>query len=58
MDTPIDIRALRDRLQWTQDDLAKFLGLDRSSISRMENGQKPKGPVVKLLRELAEGKAA
>jgi len=58
MDKPIDIRALRLRLNWTQDQLAEFLGLDRSSVSRMENGQPPKGPTAKLLRELASRQEA
>ena len=52
MEQSIDIRALRDRLNWSQEKLAEYLGLDRSSVSRMENGQAPKGPTLRLLRDL------
>jgi len=52
METPIDIKTLRSRLGWTQGQLADFLGLDRSAISRMESGQAPKGPTRKLLIQL------
>ena len=34
--------------------MAEYLGLDRSSISRMENGQPIKGPSLKLLEALAK----
>ncbi|EHK56842.1 hypothetical protein MAXJ12_12812 [Mesorhizobium alhagi CCNWXJ12-2] len=51
---PFDVRALRDRIGWTQDRLARFLGVDRSSISRMENGQALSGPVRRLLALLTE----
>jgi transcriptional regulator with XRE-family HTH domain len=52
--TAADILALRDKLDWTQEQLAEYLGLDRSSVSRMENGQPPKGPTRRLLEQLAE----
>ena len=55
MEQTIDIKALRERLNWTQHDMARELGLDRSSISRMERGQRPKGSTRKLLERLAEG---
>jgi len=48
----IDVRALRESLNWTQEQLAEYLGLDRSSISRMESGQEPKGPTLRLLKQL------
>ena len=51
---PINVRELRERLKWTQDQLAEHLGLDRSSVARMETGQAPTGPVGKLLRALAD----
>jgi transcriptional regulator with XRE-family HTH domain len=54
MSEAIDIRSLRDRLGWTQERLAQELGLDRSSVSRMETGQSPKGPTAKLLKMIAE----
>ncbi|MBY5763604.1 helix-turn-helix domain-containing protein [Rhizobium leguminosarum] len=47
-----DIRSLREKLGWTQDRLAEYLGVDRSSVSRMENGQPPSGPVERLLSVL------
>ncbi|MGO6707629.1 helix-turn-helix domain-containing protein [Rhizobium johnstonii] len=52
MERAIDIRSLRKRLNWTQDRLAEYLGVDRSSISRMENGQPASGPVERLLSML------
>ena len=52
MDQAINIRALREELGWDQTRMAEYLGLDRSSVSRMENGQEPKGPVLKLLQQL------
>jgi DNA-binding transcriptional regulator YiaG len=48
----IDIKALREGLAWTQEQMADYLGLDRSTVSRMENGQEPKGPTKKLLESL------
>lgn len=48
----MDIRSLREKLGWTQDRLADYLGVDRSSVSRMENGRPARGPVVKLLETL------
>lgn len=53
MDASIDVKALRERKGWKQEQLAEFLGVDRSSVSRMENGQAPSGPVRKLLENLA-----
>ncbi len=52
MSQHIDIKALRERLNWKQDRLARFLGVDRSSVSHMENGRSPRGPVRKLLETL------
>ena len=54
MNQDIDVKALRERLGWTQDDLAKELGLDRSSVSRLEHGQKAKGPTARMLKMIAE----
>jgi transcriptional regulator with XRE-family HTH domain len=54
MNQPVDVRALRESLGWTQDQLAAELGLDRSSVSRLESGQKPKGPTAKMLEIIAE----
>lgn len=52
MERMLDIKALRERLGWNQQQLAEYLGLDRSAVSRMENGQEPKGPTLRLLRQL------
>lgn len=52
---PIDIVALRKRLEWTQEQLAEYLGVDRSNVSRMEAGQSSvRGPVRRLLAQLSE----
>lgn len=53
MDEPFDIKELRERVNWSQDRLAEFLGVDRSSVSHMENGRAPRGPVKRLLAMLA-----
>ncbi|NTI92256.1 helix-turn-helix transcriptional regulator [Agrobacterium rhizogenes] len=39
-------------MAWTQDQLAEYLGVDRSSVSRMENGGPVSGPVARLLAGL------
>jgi transcriptional regulator with XRE-family HTH domain len=49
MNASPDIRALRKRRGWTQEQLAEYLGLDRSSVSRIENGGEISGPVGRLL---------
>lgn len=48
----MDIREIREAKNWTQDQMADYLGLDRSSVSRMECGRPPSGPVEKLLQLL------
>lgn len=45
----IDVRALRATKGWTQDQMAEYLGIDRSSVSRIENGAEVSGPVLRLL---------
>jgi transcriptional regulator with XRE-family HTH domain len=57
MQKDIDIKLLREKHGWTQDQLAEQLGVDRSSISRMENGGRVRGPVRKLLEKLSFGEA-
>lgn len=54
MSEKIDLRSLRHDLKWTQEQMAEYLGLDRSSVSRVENGQAIKGPTERLLRKLVE----
>jgi DNA-binding transcriptional regulator YiaG len=48
---PHDIKALRESLGMTQDDLARYLGLaTKGAVSRMESGGRaPTGPVLRLL---------
>jgi transcriptional regulator with XRE-family HTH domain len=53
MGTSLDILALRTALNWSQAQMAEYLGLDRSSVSRMERGQQPTGATRKLLEQLA-----
>lgn len=53
MEPAVDIIALRKRLDWTQEQLADELGLDRSTVSRMERGKPVSGPVLKLLHALS-----
>jgi transcriptional regulator with XRE-family HTH domain len=48
----IDIRTLRHRRGWTQQAMAHYLGVDRSTVSRLEAGQAPSGPTEKLLAAL------
>jgi DNA-binding transcriptional regulator YiaG len=54
MENEIDIKALRLEINWKQDKLARFLGVDRSSIAHMENGRPIRGPVKRLLLILME----
>ena len=54
MDADLDIKTIREGLKWTQEQMADHLGLDRSSVSRMENGQPPKGSTKRLLQGLRE----
>ncbi|QIB36850.1 helix-turn-helix transcriptional regulator [Rhizobium oryzihabitans] len=49
----LDIKSLRESIKWKQDRLARFLGVDRSSVSHMENGRPVSGPVKRLLETLA-----
>jgi DNA-binding transcriptional regulator YiaG len=45
-----EIKALRERLGWSQYHLADYLGLTQASVSRLESGhQELSGPVLKLL---------
>ena len=52
MNVSLDVRALRRRHGWTQEQMADYLGLDRSSVSRIENGGEISGPVSRLLTML------
>ena len=52
MDKSVDIKALRARLGWSQEKLGDYVGLNRSQISRIENGAPTSGPVLRLLETL------
>ncbi|WP_292130846.1 helix-turn-helix transcriptional regulator [Mesorhizobium sp.] len=58
MSDAIDIRALRERIKWKQDRLARYLGIDRSSVSHMENGRPAVGAVLRLLQMLVKAAEA
>jgi len=51
--TPETIKKLRTERGWSQQQMAVCLGLNRSSVSRLEAGQEPSGPTLKLLELLA-----
>ncbi|WP_315920384.1 helix-turn-helix transcriptional regulator [Mesorhizobium sp. SP-1A] len=53
-DDLIDIAALRERLGWTQQQLADFCGTDRSTVSKWEKDPPSKGPARVLLRQLQQ----
>jgi transcriptional regulator with XRE-family HTH domain len=48
------VRRLRKELKWDQGRLARYLGVDRSSVSHFENGRPVRGPVKRLLETLEE----
>lgn len=52
METPIDVKALRELLGWTQAQLGDELGVDQSTVSNWEAGACPRGPARKLLEAL------
>jgi transcriptional regulator with XRE-family HTH domain len=56
--TPQQIRELRIRLQFTQQEMAGRLGLrTRGAVAHLESGRRaPTGPVLELLRLLDGGK--
>ncbi|MGH2376190.1 MAG: helix-turn-helix domain-containing protein [bacterium] len=50
-----DVKALRKRLGWSQERLARQLGVSFSTISRWERGHGEPSPMAeKLLQELQE----
>lgn len=52
VDSTAIIALRKERLKWSQERLAEYLGVDRATVSRMETGQPPSGPVEKLLKQL------
>lgn len=55
MEEALDIRSLRKGLGLSQDDLAERLGVNRSTISRIEHGAPVRGPMLLLLRQVFSG---
>ena len=53
---PEQIKSLRERLQMTQEEFAKHVGLQtRGAVSKLESGAKtPTGPLARLLQVLAD----
>ena len=50
----IDIAKLRERLNLSQAALAKRLGVDQSTVQRIETGKRPpSAPVQMLLEQIA-----
>ena len=52
----LDIRALRDRLGYSQDQLSDLLGCGKKSLSRWENGREYPSQLVNTLLRLLEEK--
>lgn len=55
--SPHDIRKYRERWSLSQQQLAERVGVDQATISRIENGARPAGPVAILLEQLLAGPA-
>jgi transcriptional regulator with XRE-family HTH domain len=49
----INVSALRKRLGFSQAEMAAQLGINQGTVSRMEKGRPPSGPVLKLLEQMA-----
>jgi len=49
----IDVAELRRAHKWTQQDLAEFMRVDRTTVSKWENGGTVEGPALVLLEQLA-----
>lgn len=48
----MNARDLRTKLNWSQKEMADYLGCDQATVSRIENGQEPSGPIGRLLKLL------
>ncbi|MFC3072388.1 helix-turn-helix domain-containing protein [Shinella pollutisoli] len=57
MTSAIDIKSLRECRGWSQQELAEHLGVDQATVSRLERGAEPSGPVAKLLRLISASPA-
>jgi len=47
--TASNIKSFREERGWSQQDLALRLGIDQATVSRIERGAEPSGPVRRLL---------
>lgn len=52
MVTADSVRAFREGKKWSQQQLAEKLGVDQATVSRIERGTQPSGPVARLLEIL------
>jgi DNA-binding XRE family transcriptional regulator len=50
---PIDPKAIRERQGWSQPEMARRLGCDQSTVSRIERGAPISGPIRLLLDQMA-----
>lgn len=48
-------KTIRDQLDWSQAQLAEFLGLSQPAVARCEAGHPESGPVSRLLDQLEIG---
>jgi predicted transcriptional regulator len=48
-------KTIRDQLDWSQAQLAEFLGLSQPAVARCEAGAPESGPVSRLLDQLEIG---
>lgn len=50
---PFQLRAMRDRRGWTQEEVGKRAGLPQSAVARLENPDTAHAPNIKTLLKLA-----
>ncbi|CAN2533081.1 hypothetical+protein [Methylocapsa aurea] len=48
-------KSIREQLDWSQAQLAEFLGLSQPAVARCEGGAPESGPVARLLDQLEIG---
>jgi len=59
MNSTPNVKAIRKRLGWRQHEMAAYLGIDRTSVLKIEkHGREISGPVRRLLTLLLEEEAA
>lgn len=51
--TPGEIKALREQLGWTQERMARELGVSFSTVNRWEHGKTPSSLALQALKRLA-----